>query len=65
MKKLWTDKIRERMEDMEIQAPEGLLDSIKAEMARRDVHPQPRVSTKSRPLRLWLWSSAAAAVFLG
>ena len=65
MKKLWTDKIRERMEDMELQSPESLLDSIKAEMARRDVHPQPRVSTKSRPLRLWLWSSAAAAVFLG
>ena len=65
MKKLWTDKVRERMEDMEIQAPEGLLDSIKAEMARRDVHPQSQVSTKKHQLHLWLWSSAVAAVFLG
>lgn len=64
MKEQWTDKIRQRMETLDVKAPEGLLDDIKAEMARRGVAPSAPKQTHRRTAAMWVWRGVACAAMI-
>ena len=62
MKKEWLDKLQTRVQnEHDVKAPEGLLDDIKKEMARRGVAPVPPARKKARRLSLWLYRSVSVA----
>lgn len=64
MKEQWTDKIRQRMETLDVKAPEGLLDDIKAEMARRGIAPSAPKQTHRRTAAMWVWRGVACAAMI-
>ena len=62
MNKPWTDKIRQRMEHYEPQAPEGLYDNIMGEMARRGLLSQGQSQHRARRVPLWVNRVAVSAI---
>lgn len=64
MKEQWTDKIRQRMETLDVKAPEGLLDDIKAEMARRSIVPSTTRKPHRRTAAMWVWRGVACAAMI-
>lgn len=64
MKEQWTDKIRQRMETLDVKAPEGLLDNIKAEMARRGIAPSAPQQPHRRTAAMWVWRGVACAAMI-
>lgn len=69
MKEEWLEKLQTRVRsEHDVKAPEGLLDDIKKEMARRGVAPISSARKKAGRLSLWLYRSvsvaAVVAVFL-
>ena len=62
MNKPWTDKIRQRMEHYEPQAPEGLYDNIMGEMARRGLLSQGQSQHRARRVPLWVNRLAVSAI---
>ena len=64
MKEQWTDKIRQRMETLDVKAPEGLLDDIKAEMARRGIVPSATRKPHRRTAAMWVWRGVACAAMI-
>ncbi len=62
MKKEWLDKLQTSVQnEHDVKAPEGLLDDIKKEMARRGVAPVPPTRKKAQRLSLWLYRSVSVA----
>lgn len=64
----WINDIKTKAGDYQREAPEGLLDSIKQEMARRqEVMPVPEKHTRviSMSARRWLSAAAVAAIVVG
>ncbi len=59
MKEQWMNDLHHQMGDFGKKAPEGLLDDIKNEMARRGVMPSPKQKAKVTPM--WVRSAAVAA----
>lgn len=59
MKKSWEKDIRDRLKDYRRPAPEGLLDQVKGEMARRGLQPR-----RARTVSLWSRRAVAAAITL-
>lgn len=66
MKDKWLNTLHDRItNESHAQAPQGLLDDIKQEMARRGIAPQPAPSHSSIIIPMWLYRSiAVAAIFL-
>ena len=62
MNKPWTDKIRQRMDHYEPQAPEGLYDNIMGEMARRGLLSQGQSQHRARRVPLWVNRVAVSAI---
>ena len=62
MKEEWLDKLQTRIQhEYDVKAPEGLLDDIKREMARRGVTPA-HSSTQKHARIIPLWGYRAASV---
>ena len=65
MKKEWLDKLQTRVQnEHDVKAPEGLLDDIKKEMARRGVAPVSPARKKPKQLSLWLYRSVSVAAVI-
>lgn len=64
MKEQWIDRLQRQMETLETKAPEGLLDDIKSEMARRGLTPNASARRKSRIVPLWAVRTVACAAVL-
>lgn len=66
MKEQWIRNLRDRLGDSRKKAPEGLLDDIKREMARRSVSPMPAPSRPQKhfPARIAALAASVAAVGL-
>lgn len=66
MKEQWIRNLRDRLGDSRKKAPEGLLDDIKREMARRGVSPMPAPSRPQKhfPARIAALAASVAAVGL-
>lgn len=61
MKEQWIDRLQRQMEALETKAPDGLLDDIKAEMARRGVVPSTPPRQKAHTVPLWVVRTTACA----
>lgn len=59
MKDQWTDDIKDLLKDYQAKAPEGMLDQVKGEMARRGLH-----AGHARTVPLWPRRAVAAAAVL-
>ena len=61
----WLNKLRTRVQDAEhVKAPEGLLDDVRKEMARRGVAPAHTAVKGARIVPLWAYSVASVAAAL-
>ena len=63
MKKQWNKDIRDQLKDFPKKAPEGLLDDIKSEMARRNLSSAP-VFRKQKHSTIYRIASVAAILFI-